>query len=132
MSHFQAYKCEVNNVEFVKKALTEMGLGYKENTTIIDYYKQSRNVVLAVVDTNGKLQPIGFQENAVDGKTKLECVADWFMTGFSEKQFTNQVAQLHDKYMVIDMCESNGFSVDFESITHSDAGELELVASTWS
>lgn len=131
MSHFQAYKCEVNNVEFLKKALLEMGLGFKENTTVTDYYKQTRNVRLAVLNKQGKLVPIGFQENVVNGKTKLECVADWFMTGFSEKQFTNQVAQLHDKYMVIDMCESNGFSIDYDTITRNDKGELELVASTW-
>ncbi|QHW35765.1 DUF1257 domain-containing protein (plasmid) [Paenibacillus rhizovicinus] len=126
MSHFKAFACKVDSVEFVKKALQEMNLGYKENCQIEDWAHQKRNVVLGVVK-DGKLVPLGFAQE--EGELKL--YADWFMTGFSEKQFTEKVAQLHDKHKAIDVCEQNGWSVDMDSLTTNEAGEIEFLATSW-
>jgi hypothetical protein len=131
MSHFAAYVCKVDNVEYVKKAIQEMGYGVKENTTIIDWAKQKRNVALAVVDESGKVMPLGFAVKKNEQGQTLECLADWFMTPFSEKKFTNTVAQLHDKYRVLDICEENRWNVNEEDITVNEQGEIEILASSW-
>ncbi len=132
MSHFENYTCKVNNIEFVKKALQEMGLGFKENVQITDYYGANRQVRLAVLDENGKLIPVGFEEHSADGEYELKCVADWFKTRLTQRSFTNRVAQLHDKYTVIDMCEQKGWSIDYDSIQTNEVGELEIMASSYS
>jgi len=126
MSHFKTYECKVDNVEYVKRALTEMGLSYKENCVIKDWAHQKREVVLGVVK-DGNLLPLGF---AQEGK-ELKLYADWFLTGFTEKKFTETVAQLHDKYRVFDICAQNNWTIDEESITYNENGELELVATQW-
>jgi len=127
MSHFKTYACNVDNLEFVKAALTDMQLQYEENTEVIDWAKEKQSVALVVVQ-NGKKIPIGFRIV----KDKLELVSDWFMTSFSEKDFTNQLAQMHDKHRVIDICKQNHWTVDYNSIQTNQNGELELIASSWS
>lgn len=124
MSHFAVYECNVSNIEYVKKALEEMGLGYKENVGIIDYYGQKRQAVLAVVH-EGRLLPLGWVREG----NELNLQADWFMIPFSEKDFTNKVAQLHSKYQVIDICEENRWSVD--DVTVNENGEIEILASSF-
>lgn len=127
MSHFKVFDCNVSNIDYVKKAVQEMGYGIKENTVITDWAKQQRQVAVAVVDEKGKLMPLGWQVN----NGKLDLYADWFMTPFSEKQFTQRVAQLHDKYKVLDTCEQNGWNVEADDIVTNDAGELVITASKW-
>ena len=126
MSHFKAFQCKVDNVEYVKRALAEMNLGYKENCVIEDWAHQKREVVLGVMK-DGKLLPLGF---AQEGK-ELKLYADWFMTGYSEKQFTSKVAQLHDKYRVLDICDQNNWNVQEEDITVNEKGEIEILATQW-
>lgn len=124
MSHFATYECNVSNLEFVKAALKDMGLHYKENVTIKDWAGQRQEVVLAVVDKSGRLLPLGWKEN----EKELELIADWFETPFSEKQFTNQVSQLHSKYQVLRTCEENRWDVDMNNITMNENGEIEILA----
>jgi hypothetical protein len=132
MSHFKAYECKVDNLEYVRRAINEMGYDVVENTTIVDWAKQSRKVALAVVDKDGKLLPLGFAVAKDEkGNTELQCIADWFMTPFGEKDFTNKVAQLHDKYRAIDICEENRWNVDYDSITVNEHGEIEFLATQW-
>jgi hypothetical protein len=126
MSHFQSYVCKVDNVDYVKKALKEMGLSYKENVSIVDWAKQVRKVQLAVVQ-DGKLLPLGFSNE----EKELKLYADWYLTSFSEKSFTEQVAQLHDKHRVLDLCQQNNWFVNEEDITVSEKGELEIFATQW-
>lgn len=124
MSHFAIYDCNVSNLEYVKKALGDMGLGYKEGTTITDWYGQNRKAELAVVK-DGKVLPLGWVKNE-QGELGLQ--ADWYVLPFSEKQFTDNISQLHSKYQVLDVCDENRWSVSPEDITFNEAGELEIVA----
>ena len=124
MSHFAVYTCNVSNMEYVKKGLAEMGLGFKENTQITDWYGQHRQAELAVVK-DGKLLPLGWVRQ--DGELALQ--ADWFKVPYSEKQFTNQISQLHSKYQVMDICEENRWSVDDVSV--NSHGEIEVLASNF-
>lgn len=113
-------------MEFVKKGLQEMGLDYKQNTTITDYYGQNRVAELAVVK-DGKLLPLGWVRD--NSTNELALQADWFKVPYSEKQFTDQISQLHSKYQVIETCEENRWSVD--DVIVNDAGEIEVLASTF-
>lgn len=128
MSHFAVYTCNVSNMEYVKRGLEEMGLGYKENQKIKDWAKQDRTVELAVVK-DGKVLPIGWNTATKDGQTSLELVAEWFQVPLREREFTNKISQLHSKYQVMDICEENRWSVD--DIQINDAGEIELFASSF-
>ena len=126
MSHFAVYTCNVSNLEYVKKGLEEMGLGYQENTTITDWFGQKREAKLAVVE-NGKLIPLGW----VEEKGELALQADWYKVSYSEKQFTDKISQLHSKYQVIDICEENRWDVDMDSINVNEQGEIEIFASAF-
>lgn len=126
MSHFAVYTCNVSNMEFVKKGLKEMGLDHKENVVITDYFGQKRKASLAVVK-DGKVIPIGWVEN----KGQMDLQADWYKVPYSEKQFTSQISQLHSKYQVLEVCEENRWSVDEDSISFNEAGELEIFASSF-
>jgi hypothetical protein len=126
MSHFKTFECKVDNVEFVKQALNDMNLQYETNTTIVDWAKQERKVDLAVVK-DGKLLPLGF----VMEDKELKLYADWFMTSFSEQAFTEEVAQLHDKHKVIDICQKNNWTVNHSDIEVNSNGEIELFATQW-
>ncbi|CUB54092.1 DUF1257 domain-containing protein [Bacillus toyonensis] len=123
MSHFAVYTCNVSNMEFVKKGLAEMGLGFKENTQITDWYGQNRQAELAVVK-DGTVLPLGWvRENG-----ELGLQADWYKVPYSEKQFTDQISQLHSKYQVLEVCEENRWNVDAEDITMNANGEIEIIA----
>lgn len=128
MSHFAVYTCNVSNMEYVKKGLAEMGLDFKENTTIVDYFSQERKAELAVVK-DGQLLPIGWVRDNETGELGLQ--ADWYKVPYSEKEFTNRISQLHSKYQVIDICEDNRWNVDENSIAVNEAGEIEILASTF-
>mgnify|MGYP001121065383 CR=1 FL=1 len=131
MSHFAGYEMKVDNLEYLKKALAEMGYGYKENTVITDWARQQRHVKLAVVDKNGKLMALGFNEKETDNGVVYEAIADWFMIPGGQKQFSDTVAQLHDKYRVLDICEENRWNVNPEDITVNENGEIEILATQW-
>jgi hypothetical protein len=126
MSHFAVYTCNVSNMEYVKKGLEEMGLGYKENAQITDYYRQNRQAVLAVTK-DGNLLPLGWVANNNGG---VDLQADWFKVPYSEREFTNKISQLHSKYQVMDVCEENRWSID--DININSEGEIEVFASSFS
>lgn len=129
MSHFQVYKCNVSNVDFVKKSLAELGLGYKENVVMTDYYSGNRNAELVLMKGNKQL-PIGWVRNTESGALELQ--ADWFMTGLREKEFTQSIGQLHSKYQVLETCEQNGWSIDPSEITLGENGSIEILATQYS
>lgn len=128
MSHFKSYQCQVDNEVYLTKALEEMGYSVQKNAVITDWAHQNQTVDLGVVK-DGKLLPLGFK--AKENGKGYEIVADWFMIPEPEKEFTNKVAQLHDKYRVFDMCEMYGWNIDYESITTNKEGEIELLATQW-
>ncbi|PVC74988.1 hypothetical protein C2I27_03620 [Priestia megaterium] len=128
MSHFAVYTCNVSNMEFVKKGLKEMGLDYKENVQITDYYGQNRQAELAVIK-DGKTLPLGWVRNEATSELALQ--ADWFKVPYSEKEFTNKISQYHSKYQVLDICEENRWNVDEDSISFNEAGELEIIATSF-
>jgi hypothetical protein len=128
MSHFAVYTCNVSNLEFVKQGLQEMGLDSKEGVQIKDWYGQTRTAELAVVQ-DGKVLPLGWVRDEETSELGLQ--ADWYVLPWSEKEFTNRISQLHSKYQVIETCEENRWNVDADSITMNEAGEIEILASTF-
>lgn len=125
MSHFAQYDCKVSRLDFVKSALEEMGYGYKENVIISTSYGEDMKVTLGVA-RDGKLLPIGFTRNEEDNE--LELTADWWNLGIEQKEFTDTLSQLHDKYTVLEACEENNWEVEEEDITVNKKGEIEIIA----
>ncbi|PLC14190.1 hypothetical protein BV582_21735 [Bacillus paralicheniformis] len=126
MSHFKVYSCNVSNMEYVKKGLHEMGLDYKENTQIVDYYGQKRQAELAVV-RDGRVLPLGW----VRENEELNLQADWFKVPFSELEFTEKISQLHSKYQILGVCEENRWNVNEDEITVNEKGEIEIFATSF-
>lgn len=127
MSHFATYECKASRIDFIQRALKEMGFNYTGPTTITDYYGQERHVELAL-KKDDHILPVGWSKNDREG---LELQADWFGIGMSEESFTNEIGQLHSKYQVLESCEDNGWEVDEDSITTNQNGEIELVATQY-
>jgi hypothetical protein len=123
MSHFAVYTCNVQNMEYVKSGLADMGLGYKENTIIEDFYGQKRLAELAVVK-DGKVLPLGWVRN--QETNELELQADWFAVPFSQKEFVDTISQLHSKYHVFSICEEYRWNID--DVTVNEQGEIEILA----
>lgn len=125
MSHFAVYECNVSNIDFIKAGLNDMGLSYKEDAIITDYYGQKRQSKLAVVSASGNLLPLGWVENQ---EKELDLQADWFKVPFGQKDFTNRIAQQHAKYQVLQSCEENRWDVDMSSLVTNENGEIEVLA----
>lgn len=126
MSHFATYQCPIDNKDYIIKALDEMGFDVMENCTITDWAQQHRKVDLGLVSReSGQLLSVGF----IKKDEQYEIVADWF--GFMpEKVFTERLAQLHDKYRVLDMLEGTSWNVT--DIVENENGEIEILATSWS
>jgi hypothetical protein len=128
MSHFAVYTCNVSNIDFVKRGLEEMGLSHKTNQQVKDWAGQNVNVELAVVK-DGRVLPIGWnQKTDAEGNQTLELTAEWFQVPLREKEFTNQISQLHSKYQVLQTCEENRWNVDENDIQFNQNGEIEIMA----
>lgn len=128
MSHFQVYECNVSNVDYIKKSLGEMGLGFKEGVVMTDYFKQNRKAELAVVQ-NGKVLPLGWLR---DEEGNLQLQADWYdCRGIREKDFTQQMQQLHAKHQTLEVCEEAGWMVNYDDINVNAEGEIEIYATSY-
>jgi len=125
MSHFAVYECKVSNLDYVKRALGEMELGYIEHTTITDWSNRKLRVALAVVK-NERVLPLGWTINKETNQLELQ--ADWFVLPFSQKDFTDKISQLHSKYQVIETCKENRWHIEEDDITINDKGEIEIIA----
>ena len=120
MSHFAHYEIHCDNLDFIKKALEEMGYEFTEGRhTIRDYYNNERQVELSV-----KGKPIGFVWN--DEAQKYDVVADWWKTGIREKEFTSKASQLHNKATVEDICRRK--RLRFGGWTTLEDGSLQMTA----
>jgi hypothetical protein len=128
MSHFAVYTCNVSNLEYVKQGLQEMGLEGRENVVITDWYGQKRTAELAVVQ-EGKVLPLGWVRDEATSELGLQ--ADWYVLPWSEKEFTNRISQLHSKYQVLDTCAENRWNVNEDDITVNEAGEIEILATSF-
>ena len=124
MSHFAKYEVKISNVEFVKKALIEMGYTYRENGTVKTDFGESRPAELVVV-RGGTPISVGFCR---DAKGELELIADWWGLRIPQNEFTSKLSQLHSKYQVIDICDENRWNVEMDSIQFNEQGELEILA----
>ena len=126
MSHFAKYEVKIENVEFIKKALIEMGYTYKEGGTVRTDFGEARAAELVVV-RNGQPISVGFCKNAKTGE--LELIADWWGLRIPQNEFTTQLSQIHGKYKVLEMCEDNRWNADLDSIHINADGVLEVHAS---
>ena len=124
MSHFAKYQVKVSNIEFIKKALIEMGYTYKENTKVNTNFGESRPARLVVV-RNGNPLSIGFCPNA---NGELELIADWWGTRIPANEFTTKLSQLHSKYQILEVCEENRWEIEEDTLQFNDAGDLEIYA----
>lgn len=127
MSHFAKYEVKVNNLEFIKKALVEMGYTYQEGGIVKTDFGESRAAELVVV-RGGKLISVGFCK---DEKGDLELIADWWGLNIPSKEFTSKLSQLHSKYQVIETCEENRWAVEEDSIHFNEEGYLEIDATQY-
>lgn len=124
MSHFAQYEVKVSNLEFIKKALIEMGYTYRENGTVKTDFGEARPAELVVVRDNTPIS-VGFCR---DAKGELELIADWWGLRIPQNEFTTQLSQIHSKYQVIETCDENRWNVEMDSIQTNQQGELEILA----
>lgn len=127
MSHFAKYEVKISNVEFVKKALIEMGYTYLEKGLVRTDFGEVRKAELTVV-REGEAISVGFCRNE---QNELELIADWWGLPIPQNEFTTQLSQLHSKYQVIETCEENRWNVDYDSIQFNENGELEILATSF-
>jgi hypothetical protein len=123
MSHYTKVDCKVDNMDALKKALSEMGYGYREGSHDITSYGQTRTLELSVLRDKAQM-PIGWIKEG----SNLALEGDFYGTGINSVEFGNEVSRLHTKYKTEDWLKKKGYRVKHEV---DEEGRMVVVGSKW-
>lgn len=123
MSHYTKVDCKVDNMDALKKALTEMGYGYEEGSHNITSFGHTRTFEISILKDNKQI-PVGWIKE--DNTLRLE--GDFYMTGINSTKFGNEVSRLHTKHKTEDWLKKKGYRVKHEV---NEEGKMVVVGSKW-
>ena len=123
MSHYTHVECKVDDMEALKKALTELGYTTHEGSHDIRSYGQTRTFEMSIIK-DGKQLPIGWIKDN-DGY-RLE--GDFYMTGINTQEFGQKISQLHTKYKTESWLQKKGYRVRHEV---NEEGKMVVVGTRW-
>jgi hypothetical protein len=124
MSHFTQIKTKIQDIEYLKKALTKLGYNYQEGNLEIKGYSGLEKVSLAVYP-EGNSYPIGFRKK---GK-EYEIIADWWGVKVERDKFIKSVTQTYSYLMVINESQKQGFNIVSEEKLLD--GAIKVVVQKW-
>lgn len=123
MSHYTKVDCKVDNMDALKKALTEMGYGYREGSHDITSFGNTRTFEISILKDNKQI-PVGW----INKENTLKLEGDFYMTGINSAEFGNEVSRLHTKYKTEDWLKKKGYRVKHEV---NEEGKMVVVGSKW-
>ena len=127
MSHFSNIKTKIRNLSFLKAALNDMGIDWKEGSeTIRGYQGQTRDAQVVVEQNNN--YDFGFSWNG----SEYELVADlqYWQQPLTVDGFLRKVTQRYAYHTIIEETTKQGFEVS-EQQKNQD-GSIRLVLQRWS
>ena len=132
MSHKTQVKTKLDNLEYIKRGLDDLGIKYKvadegQKLTTKGNYSVHEPVDILVTEVDGKNinEAFGFNKNE-DGT--YTCVGDFYMTGMTENKLRNITTVAAKKIEANDRMMQLGFQL---SETVDEKGEVELTYTRW-
>ena len=127
MSHFSNIKTKIRNLSFLKAALNDMGIDWKEGSEPIRGYQGQTKDAEVVVQQNNNYD-FGFSWNG----SEYELVADlqYWQQPLTVDGFLRKVTQRYAYHTVIGETTKQGFEIS-EQQKNQD-GSIRLVLQRWS
>ena len=134
MSHLTTYK---NNFldkvkrEMLIESLKEIGIELDFSTKSIHNTWIDADVD-AAFKVDGKIIAAGlkFSTNA-DGSEKVDVVADFYGTGFNDKEIIDRMSQIYTKNDIVEKCNSQRWFVSDEDVTQNENGDIIITATRY-
>ena len=127
MSHFSQIKTQIRNLDFLKTALTDLGVEWKAGPKAVRGYRdQTRDAEIVIEQDNG--YDLGFTWN---GK-EYELVADlqYWQQDLSVEGFLKRVTQRYAYNTVLQETTKQGFQVAEQQ--QNQDGSIRLLVQRWS
>jgi hypothetical protein len=125
MSHFSQVKTQIRTLEPLQKALTDLGLSWKSETSAKSDRGQTLAAEVVIPQENG--YDIGFKWN---GK-EYELVADmhYWQQPWSVESFLNKVSQGYAVQTVMTESQNQGFALTEQN--RQQDGSIRLLLQRW-
>jgi hypothetical protein len=120
MSHFTVVRTRMVELEYLKRALTDLGYQFEEGAVSIRGFLGRRTAAELRVPGRNWGYDIGFRKT----KAGYEVVADWWgVRGIGQKAFVQQVSQRYGYHAACDKLQQQGFSIVSEEVAQ---GKIHL------
>ena len=127
MSHFSNIKTKIRNLDFLKSALKDLNVDWKNGPGIVRGYKgQTHKADVVVEQTNN--YDFGFSWNG----NEYELVADlqYWQQPLTVEGFLRQVTQRYAYHAVVNETSDRGFNIAEQQ--NQEDGSIRLVVQRWS
>jgi hypothetical protein len=113
MSHFTVVRTRMVELEFLKRALTDLGYQFEEGeVSIRGFMGRKTSAQLRVAGSNWGYD-IGFRKSS----NGYEVVADWWgVKGVQQQEFVQQISQRYAYHAAREKLEQQGFSIVSEEL----------------
>ncbi len=127
MSHFSNIKTKIRNLDFLKAALNDSDVDWKDATVVVRGYQDQIHQADLVVEQNNNYD-FGFSWNG----SEYELVADlqYWQQPLTVDGFLRQVTQRYAYNTVVKETANQGFTIT-EQAKNQD-GSIRLVVQRWS
>ena len=127
MSHFSNIKTKIRNLDFLKSALKDLDVDWKDGPGIIRGYQGKTHKADVVVEQANDYD-FGFSWNG----SEYELVADlqYWQQPLTVEGFLRKVTQRYAYHAVVNETANQGFNIT-EQENHQD-GSIRLVVQRWS
>ncbi len=127
MSHFSNIKTKIRNLDFLKAALNDLDVDWKDGPAVVRGYQDQIHQADLVVEQNNNYD-FGFSWNG----SEYELVADlqYWQQPLTVDGFLRQVTQRYAYQTVVKETANQGFTIT-EQAKNQD-GSIRLVVQRWS
>jgi hypothetical protein len=127
MSHFSNIKTKIRNLNYLKAALTDIGIEWQSGPSLVRGY-QGQTCTAEVVIPQGNNYDLGFSWNGQE----YELVTDlqYWQQPLTVEGFLRQVTQSYAYHTVVNESSKQGFQLT-EQQKNKD-GSMRLVVQRWS
>ncbi|MBW4537015.1 MAG: DUF1257 domain-containing protein [Pleurocapsa minor HA4230-MV1] len=127
MSHFSNIKTKIRNLNFLKAALKDLDVDWKNSSGVVRGYQGQTHQAEVVIEQNNSYD-FGFCWNG----SEYELVADlqYWQQPLTVDGFLRQVTQRYAYHTVVNETANQGFAIA-EQVKNED-GSIRLVVQRWS
>ena len=127
MSHFSNIKTKIRNLNFLKAALQDLDVDWKDSSGVVRGYQGQTHQAEVVIEQNNSYD-FGFCWNG----SEYELVADlqYWQQPLTVDGFLRQVTQRYAYHTVVNETANQGFAIAEQA--KNEDGSIRLVVQRWS